>query len=56
LNYFLPEDVFAIVTSIATFGAVWTWAMILIAQMRARKVHGSAEFGVPFFPIANYIA
>jgi len=56
LNYFLPEDVFAIVTSIATFGAVWTWAMILIAQMRARKVHGSAEFAVPFFPVANYIA
>ncbi|WP_114571329.1 amino acid permease [Exiguobacterium flavidum] len=56
LNYFLPESVFAIVTSIATFGAVWTWAMILIAQMRARKVYGTAEFGVPFFPVANYIA
>ncbi len=56
LNYFLPENVFAIVTSIATFGAVWTWAMILISQMRARKVYGTAEFGVPFFPVANYIA
>jgi len=56
LNYFLPESVFAIVTSIATFGAVWTWAMILIAQMRARKVYGTAEFSVPFFPVANYIA
>ncbi|MEM7998966.1 amino acid permease, partial [Morganella morganii] len=29
LNYLVPEKVFVWVTSIATFGAIWTWAMIL---------------------------
>ncbi|HBO2462429.1 TPA: amino acid permease, partial [Pseudomonas aeruginosa] len=37
LNYLVPEKVFVWVTSIATFGAIWTWAMILLAQLRFRK-------------------
>ena len=37
LNYLAPEKVFVWVTAIATFGAIWTWLMILLAQLRFRK-------------------
>ena len=37
LNYMAPEKVFVWVTAIATFGAIWTWLMILLAQLQFRK-------------------
>ena len=37
LNYVVPEQVFVWVISVATVGALWTWAMILIAHMGYRK-------------------
>ena len=32
LNYLVPEKVFVWVTSISTFGAIWTWAVILLSH------------------------
>ncbi|MCT7085287.1 proline-specific permease ProY, partial [Salmonella enterica subsp. enterica serovar Oranienburg] len=43
LNYLVPEKVFVWVTSIATFGAIWTWVMILLAQLKFRKSLSPAE-------------
>ncbi|TDK68170.1 amino acid permease [Sapientia aquatica] len=37
LNYVMPEKVFAIVTSIATFSGILTWIMILLAQLKFRR-------------------
>ena len=37
LNYIVPAKVFTWVTSISTFGAIWTWSMILLSQIRFRK-------------------
>ncbi|GAA3328306.1 hypothetical protein GCM10020331_071750 [Ectobacillus funiculus] len=37
LNYVVPAKVFTWVTSIATFGAIWTWGVILLSQIRYRK-------------------
>ena len=37
LNYLVPEKVFVWVTAIATFGAIWTWVMILLAQLKFPK-------------------
>lgn len=37
LNYLVPAQVFVYVTSVATSGALWVWAIILIAQMRFRQ-------------------
>ncbi|MGD5993446.1 amino acid permease, partial [Xanthomonas citri pv. citri] len=34
LNYLAPAKVFVWVTSIATFGAIWTWGVILVAHMK----------------------
>jgi len=37
LNYLIPEEVFEVVASVATFAGVWTWAMILLAQLKFRR-------------------
>jgi AAT family amino acid transporter len=61
LNYLVPEKVFVWVTSISTFGAIWTWGVILVSQMKFRKGLSEEEkkalkFKMPFFPYGNYIA
>ena len=45
LNYVVPEQVFVWVISVATVGALWTWAMILLAHLGYRKAvaEGRAE-------------
>lgn len=61
LNYIVPEKkVFMWVTSIATFGAIWTWVMILVAQIRFRKSltpqeRGRLTYKMPLAPAAGYI-
>ena len=37
LNYLVPAKVFTWLTSISTFGAIWTWGIILVAQIKFRK-------------------
>jgi AAT family amino acid transporter/D-serine/D-alanine/glycine transporter len=37
VNFLVPKQAFAYVTSVATLGAIWTWAIILIAHMKYRK-------------------
>ncbi|HEY2422359.1 MAG TPA: amino acid permease [Neobacillus sp.] len=61
LNYLVPAKVFTWVTSIATFGAIWTWGIILLSQLRYRRSLKSVEvkalkYKMPFFPYASYIA
>lgn len=61
LNYVVPAKVFTWVTSIATFAALWTWAIILLAQLSYRKSLKPAEvkalkFKVPLYPASSYIS
>lgn len=61
LNYLIPEKVFVWVTSISTFGAIWTWGIILVAQMRFRASLSPSEqcalrFRVPFWPYGSWFA
>ena len=37
LNCVVPERAFAYVTGIATVGALWTWAIILVSHLGYRK-------------------
>lgn len=37
LNYIIPEDVFVIIASLATFATVWVWIMILLSQIGFRR-------------------
>ncbi|MER0466776.1 alanine permease AlaP [Bacillus cabrialesii subsp. cabrialesii] len=61
LNYVVPAKVFTWVTSIATFGAIWTWAIILLSQIRYRKSLQPEEkkhlkYKMPFFPFTSYVS
>ncbi|KZZ85368.1 MULTISPECIES: amino acid permease [Bacillaceae] len=61
LNYFVPEKAFVYVTSISTFGAIWTWSIILLSQMRYRRSLNpeqikNLKYKMPLFPYANYLA
>lgn len=61
LNYLVPEKVFTWVTSIASFGAVWTWAVILISQLRFRKTLSESEqnqlaYKMPLAPYSSYLS
>jgi histidine transporter len=57
LNYLIPENVFLLIASIATFATVWVWLMILLSQVGMRRQMGREEtaalkFPVPLWPVA----
>ncbi|MCR3721561.1 MULTISPECIES: amino acid permease [Prauserella salsuginis group] len=60
LNYAMPESVFAIIASIATFATVWVWLMIVLSQYRARRTMNadraaSLRFPAPLWPYGQII-
>ncbi|MGX6444847.1 amino acid permease [Neobacillus sp. K501] len=61
LNYLVPAKVFTWVTAISTFGAIWTWSMILLSQIKYRKgltkeQMGGLKYKMPLFPFTSYFA
>ena len=61
LNYLIPQDIFLIIASIATFATVWVWLMIMVTQMAMRRSMSAEEvaqlkFPVPFWPYAPIAA
>lgn len=61
LNYIVPAKVFIWVTSISTFGAIWTWAMILLSQIRFRKglsleQKQGLKYKMPLYPFTSYLS
>ncbi|AIZ35243.1 amino acid permease [Pseudomonas parafulva] len=55
LNYLIPENVFLLIASIATFATVWVWLMILLTQVAMRRrldreQTAALAFPVPFWP------
>ncbi|MGF9964855.1 amino acid permease [Bacillus rhizoplanae] len=60
LNYLVPGKVFTWLTSISTFGAIWTWGVILVAQLRFRKglsqeAQNKLAYKLPLYPLSSYI-
>ncbi|MBA4602587.1 amino acid permease [Thermoactinomyces mirandus] len=56
LNYVIPEKAFIYITSVATFGALWTWGMIVYAHLKYRKKMGAqVKFRMPGYPFTNWI-
>ena len=51
LNYLIPENVFMIIASIATFATVWVWLMILLSQVAMRRKLSAAEIKALDFPV-----
>jgi amino acid transporter, AAT family len=61
LNYLVPAKVFTWVTAISTFGAIWTWSMILLSQIKYRKGLTtnqliSLKYKMPLFPFTSYFS
>lgn len=61
LNYLIPENVFLLIASIATFATVWVWLMILLSQIAMRKSLSAQEvrslkYRVPLWPYAPLAA
>ncbi|QGQ45193.1 amino acid permease [Metabacillus sediminilitoris] len=61
LNYLVPAKVFTWVTAISTFGAIWTWSMILLSQIRYRKglkpeQAKGLKYKMPLFPFTSYFS
>lgn len=61
LNYMEADKVFGYVTSVATFGALWTWGTILVTQIISRKKMSPGEkqgltYKMPLFPLTSYFA
>lgn len=60
LNYIIPENVFIVVTSIATFAAIWIWGTIIVVQIASRKGKTPEEiaklkFPTLFYPFYSYL-
>lgn len=56
LNYLIPENVFVIIASIATFATVWVWLMILLSQVAMRRKLSTAEIkALDFLYLAGHM-
>jgi amino acid transporter, AAT family len=60
LNYVAPKEVFVWLTAVSTFGAIWTWCVILLSQYRFRNAKSEGgpglSFRVPIFPYGSFFA
>ena len=54
LNYFIPENIFIIIASIATFATVWVWLMILLSQIGMRRKMTKEEVKALDFPVIGW--
>ncbi len=60
LNYFVPDEVFVYVTSVALVAALWTWGMIVLAHLGYRRALARGEaapvsFRMPGAPFTNWM-
>jgi histidine transporter len=61
LNAVIPEDVFTVIASIATFATVFVWAMILASHVAMKReirryALAPSEFPSPLWPAASVLA
>ncbi|WP_051396144.1 amino acid permease [Ignatzschineria larvae DSM 13226] len=61
LNYFIHDQLFFIIASMATFATVWVWMTVLISQVMMRRTLSPEEqkalkFPIPFWPVGPLIA
>ncbi len=51
LNYIMPEKVFLVIASLATFATVWVWIMILCSQIAFRRKLSREQAKALAFPL-----
>lgn len=55
LNYIMPENVFLVIASLATFATVWVWIMILFSQIGFRLKLSRKQISELEFPLRGGI-
>lgn len=55
LNYIMPENVFLVIASLATFATVWVWIMILFSQIAFRRSLSAEQVKALEFPLRGGI-
>ncbi|WP_110953912.1 amino acid permease [Anaerosinus massiliensis] len=53
LNYLVPAEVFVYVTSVATFGALWIWGIILLVQIKFRETLSAEQIANLHYPMPH---
>ncbi len=53
LNYLVPAEVFTYVTSVATFGALWIWGIILMVQIKFRETLSKEQIANLHYPMPH---
>ena len=61
LNYLIPEKIFLLIASLASFATVWVWLMILLSEISMRRGLSAQEtaalkYKVPFWPLGPALA
>ncbi|MFJ8261078.1 amino acid permease [Rummeliibacillus sp. NPDC094406] len=61
LNYIVPEKVFLYISSVATVAVITSWTIILITQLKFRKLKTKKDieklvFKMPLYPVSSYLA
>ncbi|HAZ54695.1 MAG TPA: proline-specific permease ProY, partial [Franconibacter helveticus] len=56
LNYVMPENVFLVIASLATFATVWVWIMILLSQVAFRRRLSKEEVQALKFKVPGGVA
>ncbi|MFI8763985.1 hypothetical protein ACIGN6_03590 [Streptomyces sp. NPDC053792] len=56
----MPESIFLVISSIATFATVWVWMTLLLAQFAARRKMSPEEsaalkYPAPFWPYGQMV-
>lgn len=59
LNYIVPKEVFAWVTSVSLIGALWTWIIIMYSHLKFRQAVArgrvpGVSYRMPAAPVANW--
>ncbi|MET1248456.1 amino acid permease [Sporolactobacillus sp. STCC-11] len=59
LNYFLPDFVFTLVTSISAICFIWVWGIILVSHIiylkKRPKLAAASKFKAPLAPFINWV-
>lgn len=59
MQYLLPEAIFVLISSVATFCFLYIWAVLVICHMKYRKQRpdlvAQSHFKMPLYPVLNYL-
>lgn len=59
LQYIVPEDIFVIISSVATFCFLYIWGILVICHMKYRNTRpelaSKSHFKMPLYPFMNYL-